>query len=36
MNEDGDEIENKNIGVTENILKEQIRNEYLTKVIEEI
>jgi hypothetical protein len=29
MNEDGLEIENKNIEITEHILKEQIRNEYL-------
>jgi hypothetical protein len=36
MNEDGEEIDNKNIEVTEHILQEQIRNEYFTKVMDEI
>jgi hypothetical protein len=36
MIEDGDLIEDKNIKITEHILSEKIRNEYLTKVMDEI
>jgi hypothetical protein len=36
INEDGKVNEDRNIEITEHILSENIRNEYLTKVTDEI